>query len=107
MYHFQGQHHVEVVEDDAVIIVKQRDFGVLISNLPFFLTEGILDILTQAVDSGKPFRRAVMSVHNDDIFSKWDRLSISTLCVLNQEDFHPHQPFLSKVILVQPKPVCV
>jgi hypothetical protein len=100
-----------VLEADALEALRAGAFDVVVSNLPFFLTEGILEILAAkargAPDAGGPFRRAVMSVHTDDVFDATkpyaDALDIRELCTLQSEDFFPHQPFLSKVIAVTPR----
>lgn len=88
-----------VLETDAVAAVRSLSFDILVSNLPFFLTEQILSGLCNV-----SFRRAVMSVHVDDEFGRFDnQLTISVLGVLNEDDFFPRQPFKSKLILVEPK----
>lgn len=90
---------VVVLEVDALKALKELPCDILISNLPFFLTEGILTILSE-----KPFLRAVMSVHIDDVFDSFDeKLKIITLSVLEENDFFPRQPFKSKLILVEPR----
>jgi 16S rRNA A1518/A1519 N6-dimethyltransferase RsmA/KsgA/DIM1 with predicted DNA glycosylase/AP lyase activity len=87
-----------VLERDALEVLRELSCDVLISNLPFFLTTGILDIL-----ANKPFKRAVMSVHAADDFTTYQgKLSITTLTTLLEEDFFPIQPFQSKLILVEP-----
>ena len=89
---------IPVHERDALEVLRELPCDVLISNLPFFLTTGILDILAD-----KPFKRSVMSVHADDDFTAYEgKLSITTLATLLEEDFFPRQPFQSKLILVEP-----
>ena len=89
-----------MLERDALEVLREQPWDVLVSNLPFFLTPGILDILC-----GRVFRRAVMSVHVDDDFSSYaGQLTIETLCVLEEDDFFPRQPFKSKLILVTTPP---
>lgn len=123
-HHFHGKANVEVIEDDALVVLKERNIDILFSNLPFFLTENILKILCDKVASSRSeikdvnegesslsprattFRRAIICVHNDEDFSdmtKYPNLSISVLCVVNSEDFFPQQPFSSKVIVVEPR----
>jgi len=136
---------VEIVEKDALVVLKERNFDILFSNLPFFLTEDILEILSMKVkdwkrisssssytsttnhqvetdnkntnhDNNRPFQKAIISVHNDDNYlsavhhhhnvnddDKYPDLIISTLCILDHNDFIPRQPFKSKVIVVLPK----
>ena len=136
---FSDQLHVKVVEKDALEVLKEQNFDILLSNLPFFLTEDILQILSAKVkywqattptpntlletygselvtgtgnekqQTQRLFRKAIVSVHNDDnysddvVSSKYPHLIISTLCVLDPDDFTPRQPFASKVIVVLPK----
>ena len=92
-----------VLEADALAVLRDGTFDVVISNLPFFLTEGILEILGDKARNHS-FKRAVMSVHNDDVFGPerpyYAALHIRELCVLQEDDFFPRQPFLSKLILV-------
>jgi TIR domain/Ribosomal RNA adenine dimethylase len=92
---------VTVLEVDALKALKELPCDILVSNLPFFLTEGILTILSE-----KQFKRAVMSVHFDDQFEMFEeKLKFSTLSVLEEDDFFPRQPFKSKLILVEPRQV--
>lgn len=87
-----------VLECDALEALRGLPCDVLVSNLPFFLTKGVLDILTT-----KSFKRAVMSVHcEDDLRDYAKLLRIQTLTVLDEEDFFPRQPFASKLVLVEP-----
>ena len=121
-HHFHGKSNVEIIKDDALLVLKEKTVDILFSNLPFFLTESILKILcdkvaaSQSIQSTAPgeferktstsFRRAIICVHNDNDFSDttiYPNLSISTLCVVNPEDFFPQQPFSSKVIVVEPR----
>ena len=44
-----GEFNVEIVEEDALVVLKERHFDILFSNLPFFLTEDILEILSTKV----------------------------------------------------------
>ena len=92
-----------VLEADALAVLRDGTFDVVVSNLPFFLTEGILEILGDKARHHS-FKRAVMSVHNDDVFGPerpyHAALHIRELCVLQEDDFFPRQPFLSKLILV-------
>jgi hypothetical protein len=94
-----------VLQADALQVLRDGAFDVVVSNLPFDLTEGVLQILA-AKAASRGFRRAVLSVHNDDAFGHRPyhaTLHISPLCVLQQDDFSPRQPFLSKLVLVTPR----
>ena len=91
-----------VLEADALQVLRDGTYDVVVSNLPFDLTEGVLEILA-AKAAGRGFRRAVLSVHNDDVFGHRPyhaALHIQPLCVLQREDFSPVQPFLSRLVLV-------
>lgn len=90
----------EVMEGDALQVLAARPFDVLLSNLPFFLTQGILEILT-----AKQFKRAIMSVRAEDTFEEFqEKLQIRQLTILDEDDFFPRQPFKSKLILIEPRP---
>ena len=105
-HEFAERPEVEVVEQDGLEILRERAFDVLISHLPFYLTEGILAILVEKVETSPiipVFKRAIVCVHNEDVLKDFACLSISTLCVLDKEDFLPHQPYLSKAILIEPR----
>ena len=94
-----------VLEADALQVLRDGTFDVVVSNLPFDLTEGVLEILA-AKAASHGFRRAVLAVHNDDAFGHRPchaALRISPLCVLQHDDFAPRQPFLSKLVLVTPR----
>lgn len=96
-YQFPG---IQVLEVDALKALAELPCDILVSNLPFFLTDGILAFLAE-----KQFKRAVMSVRADDVFDSFaGKLSITTIATLVEEDFFPRQPFPSKVILVTPIP---
>lgn len=88
-----------ILERDALEVLRELPCDVLVSNLPFFLTPGVLEILATGT-----FQRAVLSVHADDDFTPYEgTLSIQFLCTLEEQDFFPRQPFQSKLILVTPR----
>ena len=94
-----------VLEADALQVLRDGAYDVVISNLPFNLTEGVLEILA-AKAANRGFRRAVLSVHNDDAFGHRPyhaALHFRPLCLLQREDFSPVQPFLSRLVLVTPR----
>ena len=94
-----------VLQVDALQVLRDGTFDVVVSNLPFDLTESVLQILAAKAPS-RGFRRAVLSVHNDDAFGHRPyhaALHIRPLCVLQEDDFSPRQPFLSKLVLVTPR----
>lgn len=87
-----------VLEKDALEALRELPCDILVSNLPFFLTGSILDILADI-----SFKRAVLSVHANDDFSAFEgKLKIETLATLDEEDFFPRKPFQSRLIKVQP-----
>ena len=88
-----------VMQADAVASLPRLEFDVLLSNLPFFLTDAILNVL-----AGKAFRVAVLSVRDDDPPKIPPGLHAETLMVLDEDDFFPRQPFKSRLLVVVPRP---
>jgi 16S rRNA A1518/A1519 N6-dimethyltransferase RsmA/KsgA/DIM1 with predicted DNA glycosylase/AP lyase activity len=84
---------VVVLQEDALAVLERLDFDVIISNLPFFLTDHLLDALRS-----KAFRCAVVSVHKDfDFSARESQFEIEHITDLLQDDFRPQQPFVSRV----------
>lgn len=89
----------EVIQGDVVQILPDLDFDVVFSNLPFFLSEKVIRVLSR-----KTFRCGFVSVKSDFDFGDFtSALNIQEIMTLNGEDFFPRQPFKSKVIRIEPR----
>lgn len=88
----------DVLNKDALDVLEQCEFDVLLSNLPYALTAGVIERLHHKV-----FQRALVAVHEDTKLEHSDTLMLEPFLTLNETDFSPAQPFKSKVILITPK----
>ena len=100
--------HATVVQGDALAALRSGvRFGVLLCNLPHFLTPPLLDALSAlAVETPPRFTRAVIAVRADDALGGGKHaaaLAFTELCVLDEEDFTPRQPFASRLMLCTPR----
>ena len=87
-----------IIQADAVQTLSKLEFDVLFSNLPFFLSDDIIDKLCDI-----KFRVALMSVKLDfDREPYRERLNIEELLIIDEEDFFPRQPFKSRIIRLKP-----
>ena len=78
----------------AIDRLPSLSFDVLVSNLPYNLTDQIIEILQR-----KKFRCAVMAIkidHNIDIYRK--AFKIDERVVLNKQDFMPVQNYRSRLV---------
>lgn len=90
-----------VLQNDALRVLERLEFDVLLSNLPFGLTMGVLERLRQ-----KTFTRALVAVHEEEDLGTLETLSgynFTPFLTLDEDDFAPPQSFKSKLILVTPK----
>ena len=90
--------NASVVSGDALLALEHLKADVILSNLPDSLTNDVLAKLNR-----KPFRRAVIAVHEDDdvdALSAAFGLRLEPLVTLYEHDFTPPQPFRSQLLLV-------
>ena len=90
--------NASVVSGDALLALEHLKADVILSNLPYSLTNDVLAKLNR-----KPFRRAVIAVHQDgdvDALSAEFGLRLEPLVTLYEHDFTPPQPFRSQLLLV-------
>jgi hypothetical protein len=87
-----------ILGTDAVKTLPSLEFDVVFSDLPFFLTRSIISIL-----KNKDFRCAVMSIRGDEDLTEFASFfDIKSVEMLEEGDFFPRQPFISKVVLLKP-----
>lgn len=95
-YNFRHNNNCEIIQDDAIKMLKTLRYDKVISNLPFFLTKDVLRALEKA-----DFQLAVLSIKEDDNLSEFaDIFEIEELGILTEDDFFPRQPFQSRLIKV-------
>jgi 16S rRNA (adenine1518-N6/adenine1519-N6)-dimethyltransferase len=89
----------EVIRADAVQRLPSLSFDILISHLPFYLTDQVIRILMN-----KRFRCALMAIkvdHNINTYRR--RFIIDDIVVLNERDFMPTQAYPSRVVRIVPR----
>lgn len=93
-YNFRKREHVCVLQEDAMDVLARTQCNKIISNLPFFLTNDVLNVL-----ENKQFDCAVMSIRYGDDISFYTRsFLITEVDVLEGDDFFPEQPFRSRIV---------
>lgn len=98
-YNFRKKENCEVICDDALKMLRELHCKKIISNLPFFMTKDVLNVLNDL-----DFRVAVLSVKQDDDLSEYlNVFEIDEVGVLDSIDFFPVQPFKSRLIKVTRK----
>lgn len=87
-----------VIQGDALEIIHQVSFDVLISNLPHAVTESLLKLMP-----GLSFRTAVMAVgESTDLDSLGSAFSWSEVTRITGNDFSPPQRTVSRIVKVVP-----
>jgi 16S rRNA A1518/A1519 N6-dimethyltransferase RsmA/KsgA/DIM1 with predicted DNA glycosylase/AP lyase activity len=90
--------HAKVLHGDALEIIQQASFDVLIGNLPHAVTESLLKLMP-----GLSFRTAVLSVaESADLGSLGPKFSWSEVTRTTGDDFLPPQPSVSCIVKVVP-----
>lgn len=88
----------EVLERDALTVLEDRPFDVLLSNLPHAYSQAVLDALP-----GRTFRVALVAVRAGQSLTRPTGLRIGSLGRLEGSDFDPPQPFASELLRVEPR----
>jgi 16S rRNA A1518/A1519 N6-dimethyltransferase RsmA/KsgA/DIM1 with predicted DNA glycosylase/AP lyase activity len=93
--------HAKVLHGDALEIIQNASFDVLIGNLPHQVTESLLKIMPRL-----SFRTAILSVGESTDLSPLNR-AFSWLEVTRTtgDDFIPPQPSVSRIVKVVPASV--
>ena len=90
--------HARVVHGDALQIISEISFDVLIGNLPHQVTESLLEILASL-----SFRTAVLSVgESADLDQLGPGLVWSKVATVTGDDFLPPQSSVSRLVRVVP-----
>lgn len=90
--------HAKVLQGDALEIVQDINFDVLISNLPNVVTESLLTLLPAL-----SFRTAVLAVGESTDLDQLGRVcSWSEVTRITGDDFLPPQPTVSRILRVCP-----
>jgi 16S rRNA A1518/A1519 N6-dimethyltransferase RsmA/KsgA/DIM1 with predicted DNA glycosylase/AP lyase activity len=85
-----------VINADALAMVDALRFDVLIANLPYTVTESLIDILP-----GLPFRTAVVAVgEGSDLGGLSGNFEISEVTRVFGADFIPPQPTVSRILRI-------
>jgi 16S rRNA A1518/A1519 N6-dimethyltransferase RsmA/KsgA/DIM1 with predicted DNA glycosylase/AP lyase activity len=94
----QNAPHATVMHGDALEIIRDLRFDVLIANLPHAVTESLLKIMPSL-----SFRTAVLSVsESTDLDSLGPGFSWSEVAKTTGDDFLPPQPSVSRLVRVVP-----
>jgi 16S rRNA A1518/A1519 N6-dimethyltransferase RsmA/KsgA/DIM1 with predicted DNA glycosylase/AP lyase activity len=95
----QNVPHANVLQGNALEIVRELSFDVLIGNLPHRVTESLLEIM-----HGLSFRTAVLAVsESTDLDHLGSEFSWSEVTRITGDDFLPPQPVVSRVVRVVPR----
>lgn len=94
----QNVPHANVVQGDALEIIGQFSFDVLIGNLPHRVTESLLKLMPSL-----SFRTAVLSVgESTNLDQLGSAFSWSEVTRITGDDFLPPQPSVSRIVRVIP-----
>jgi predicted O-methyltransferase YrrM len=90
--------HANVLHGDALGIIRESSFDVLIGNLPHAVTTSLLKLLPSL-----SFRTAVLAVaESEDLDSLGAGFSWSEIARTTGDDFLPPQPSVSRLVKVVP-----
>lgn len=99
-YNFRNHKEVSILQKDAIEVLTETACNKVISNLPFFLTNDVLNVLKE-----KDIDCAVMSIRYEDDISYYSKyFFITEVDVIEQDDFFPEQPFKSRIVKLTKKP---
>jgi hypothetical protein len=91
--------HAKVLQGDALEIIQNLSFDVLISNLPNTVTESLIGLMP-----GMSFRTAILAVGDSTDLDQLSRIfSWSEVTRISGDDFLPPQPSVSCIVKVVPK----
>jgi 16S rRNA A1518/A1519 N6-dimethyltransferase RsmA/KsgA/DIM1 with predicted DNA glycosylase/AP lyase activity len=94
----QNVPHANVVQGDALEIIRLVSFDVLIGNLPNTVTESLLRLMPELT-----FRVAVLAVgESADLDQLGPDFSWSEVARITGDDFVPPQPSISRIVRVVP-----
>ncbi|MFI5607254.1 rRNA adenine N-6-methyltransferase family protein [Amycolatopsis sp. NPDC051903] len=88
--------NAKLIHGDALHVIRDLQFDVLIANLPNTITEELLPILPDL-----DFRTAVLAVGEHTDVSKLGRqFDVSEVTTISGDDFAPPQPSVSRIVKV-------
>lgn len=94
----QNVPHANVVQGDALEIIRLMSFDVLIGNLPNRVTESLIELLPDLT-----FRIAILAVgESTDLDRLGPDFSWSEVTRITGDDFLPPQPSVSRIVRVVP-----
>ncbi len=83
-----------VIQGDALRLVRELPYGVLIGNLPNVVTESLVDVLP-----GLSFRTAVLTAGQHTNFDRLrETFEASEVTTISGNDFTPPQPSVSRIV---------
>jgi hypothetical protein len=86
----------EVIQGDALALVQEIPFDVLIGSLPNVVTESLIDQMSQL-----SFRTAVLAVGEaTDLGRLEPAFSVTEVTTISDDDFTPAQPSVSRLVKV-------
>ena len=91
--------HAKVLQGDALEIIQNVSFDVLIGNLPNAVTESLIGLMP-----GLSFRAAILAVGESTDLDQLGRVfSWSEVTRISGDDFLPPQPSVSRIVKVVPE----
>ncbi len=94
----QNVPHANVVQGDALEMIRFMSFDVLIGNLPNRVTESLLGLIPDLT-----FRVAILAVgESTDLDQLGPEFSCSEITRITGDDFVPPQPSVSRIVRVVP-----
>ena len=94
----QNVPHANVVQGDALEMIRLMSFDVLIGNLPNRVTESLLGLIPDLT-----FRVAILAVgESTDLDQLGPEFSWSEITRITGDDFVPPQPSVSRIVRVVP-----
>jgi 16S rRNA A1518/A1519 N6-dimethyltransferase RsmA/KsgA/DIM1 with predicted DNA glycosylase/AP lyase activity len=86
----------EVIQGDALELVRDLEFDVLFSNLPNLVTESLIEILPEL-----EFRTAVLAIGKESDLSRLsEEFQVDEITTISGSDFTPPQPSISRIVRV-------
>ncbi len=88
--------YCHVLQADAIDMLTSIKFDILLSNLPFYLTDRLLNKLAK-----RDFKTALLTIHYRQAMQAYSSIfHIQPITTLEGDDFSPKQPFPSRVIKI-------
>ncbi|GAA4663618.1 rRNA adenine N-6-methyltransferase family protein [Amycolatopsis dongchuanensis] len=88
--------HAQVIQGDALHLVHELPFDVLIGNLPNTVTESLIDTLPSL-----SFRTAVLAVgQSTNLDHLRGKYAVTEVTTITGDDFRPSQPSVSRIVKV-------